>query len=363
QYFGAGRKADVHDAIHTAYAFALVGGVILTVLGIAFSTPLLSIMNTPEDIFADSDIYLKIYFMSLVFMFVYNIGSGILRALGNSRTPLHFLIACSLINIVLDFVFVLGLGLGVTGVAIATFLSQLISAIAITVYLMKDENCQLDLRKIRFKRNILANQLKIGIPGGIQSTMYSLSNIIVQTAVNAYGTMVMAGWASDVKIESIFWLLENSLGIAITTFVGQNYGAGKKDRIIKGTRICLVMFIMMAVTISVLFAIFRYPLIGLFTSNEEAIEVGAQMIIYITPFYFLFAFVEVLSGTLRGMGDVFIPTIITMVCVCAVRVLWVLFVAPLFPGLICLEILYPITWGTASVAFIIYYLARKRKWA
>jgi len=362
QFYGAGNKEKVSAAVHTAYAFALVGGVVLTIVGVVFSPAVLKLMNTPTDILGDSTNYLRIYFLSLIFMFVYNMGSGILRALGDSKTPLYFLIVCSVVNIILDFVFVLFLNLGVIGVAVATFISQVISSILITYHLMrKTAEVRLDLRQVRFDTNILKSQLRIGIPGGINSTMYSISNMIVQTAVNGYGTMVVAGWTADGKIETIFWLLEGALGISITTFVGQNYGAGKKDRIVKGTRICLLMYMVMALTISAIFAIFRFPLIGLFAKNPEALSVGAQMLLWITPFYFLFSFVEVLSGTLRGMGDVVVPTVMTLISICVVRILWVAFVIPHFPGLFYLYILYPITWGTGALAFIIYYLYRKRK--
>ncbi|MCR5271783.1 MAG: MATE family efflux transporter [Lachnospiraceae bacterium] len=362
QYYGAGDRKRVNDAVHTAYAFALCGGVVLTVVGVGLSANILALMDTPEDIFDASASYLRIYFFSLIFMFVFNMGSGILRALGNSKTPLYFLIVCSIINIVLDVIFVLGLGLGVSGVAFATLLAQVVSAILMTHHLMfKTKECRLNLRQVRFDTGILKSQLRIGIPGGLQSTMYSVSNMIVQTAVNGYGTMVVAGWTSDGKIETIFWLLESALGISITTFVGQNYGAGKKDRIVKGTRICLVMYFIMSIALSGLFIAFRYPLIGIFTDNSEAIEVGASMLLWISPFYVFFAFVEVLSGTLRGMGDVVIPTVMTLISICVVRILWVTFVVPHFPGLFYLYILYPITWGTGAIAFIIYYLYRKKK--
>jgi len=362
QHYGAGDMKKVEAGIHTAYAFSVIGGIVMTILGVAFSEKILEMMNTPAETFGDSAIYLKIYFSGMLFVFIFNIGSGIMRAMGNSKMPLYFLIISSILNIILDLGFVLVFNMGVKGVAIATLIAQAVTAVLVTLYLMFNvPECPLQIKKIRMDKNLLKGQLRIGVPGGIQSTMYTISNMIVQTAVNGYGTMVVAGWIADGKIETFFWMFQGALGAAVTTFVGQNYGAGKKDRVYKSIRVAVILYMIMTAIFVSCFVAFRYPLISLFTDNAEAIEIGATMLKVITPGYFMFCFVEIFSGALRGMGDVLVPTIITLVGVCLLRIFWIWFVIPHTTGLYYIMILYPITWGVAGVLFIVYYLYKKRK--
>lgn len=362
QFYGARNADGVNAGIHTAYAFSVAGSVIFMIFGLFFAPEILKFMNTPEEVLTLSSIYLRIYFGGILFMFIYNIGSGILRALGNSKLPLYYLIVCCFVNVALDLVMVLLLDLGVAGVAIATVMAQGVSAGLVTRALMKSKDIyRLELRKIRFHVNILKSQLYLGIPGGLQSVMYSLSNIIIQSAVNVYGTDTAAAWATQGKIDAIFWMISGAFGVSITTFVGQNYGAGKFDRIEKGARICLGMDQTVSVLLSLLLFAFRRQLFGIFTNDEEVIRIGTGIMQMIAPYYVVFSFVEILSSTLRAVSDVIIPMLLTMFGVCLLRILWIFFVVPLRPSLNTIVINYPVTWTVTAVLFIIYYLYRKSR--
>ena len=234
QFYGARDSKGLNDSIHTAYAFSLAGSILFMIAGLSFSPHILELMNTPKELMADSRLYLQIYFAGILFTFIYNMGSGILRALGNSRRPLYYLIICSLLNIILDLIMVRLFHMGVAGVALATLLAQAVSAVLVTRALMHSTDIyQLKLRNIRFHGRVLKSQLYVGLPGGFQTTMYSLSNLIIQAAINVYGTDTTASWAAYGKLDAIFWMVSGAFGVSITTFVGQNYGAGRYDRIQK----------------------------------------------------------------------------------------------------------------------------------
>lgn len=362
QFYGARDKANVNAAIHTAYAFSLVGSLIILVLGIWLSPEILRMMNTPTELMADSTLYIRIYFGGIVFTFIYNIGSGILRALGDSKRPLYYLIICCILNIVLDFVMVLWFHMGIAGVAIATVLAQAFSAWLVTWALMKPtEMYQLKLREIRFHPNVLRSQLYVGLPGGFQSTTYNLSNIIIQAAINAYGTDTTAAWAAYGKLDAIFWMVSSAFGVAITTFVGQNYGAGKYERIKRSIWVCLGMDFFVSVILTAGLIVFRYPLFAVFTSDANVVQIGSDMLKLITPWYIVFVVIEVLSSALRGLSDVIVPMLLTLGGVCALRIVWTLMIVPLFPSIEMVIVSYPITWITTAVLFIIYYAYKRKK--
>lgn len=361
QHFGARNSEKLQRALHTAYAFCIVGGVLAGIAGILATPHLLRLMNTPEELIKDSTLYVRVYFAGLLFIFIYNMGSAILRAIGDSKRPLYYLMACCMINIVLDLLFVLGFGLGVTGVAVATLIAQGVSALLVTLALMyHTDGLKLMPREIKMHRDILGAMLRIGLPTGIQSCMYSVSNIIVQTALNNFGVDTMAAWAAFGKIDSIFWMICSAFGISITTFVGQNYGAGKWERVRKGTKQCLYMALITAVILSaVLMAAGRF-LFGIFTTDASVVEVGLRMMQMISPTYFLFVFIEIYSGALRAQGHVLVATIMTMTGVCLLRIVWVTVIVPkgtLEQIIAC----YPITWGFCAVGMIIYYVYKQKR--
>ncbi len=363
QYYGAGDRKNLNDALHTAYAFSLAGGLVFTAAGICMAPAMLRLMNTPEELLAQSTVYLRIYFSAITFTFIYNIGSGILRALGDSRRPLYYLILCCLLNIVLDLIMVAGLKLGVPGVAVATALSQMFSACMVTRALSREGDIyRLELRKIAFHGRILRSQLMIGVPGGCQSVMYSLSNIIILSAINLFGTNATAAWAATGKLDSIFWMINGAFGISITTFVGQNYGAGRYDRMKKGVWICLGMYQVVAVLVSTLLFVFCPRLFGIFTKDADVLRLGVQIMRPIVPCYVLFSFIEIFSGALRAVGDVLVPMLLTMFGICVFRIVWVFTMVPLYPSLRMIVLNYPVSWSCTAVLFFLYYQYRKKRW-
>ncbi len=362
QFYGAKDQKNLNRSIHTAYAFSIAGSILIMIPGLLLSPVLLRQMNTPEELLAPSASYLRIYFAGILFMFIYNIGSGILRALGDSKRPLCYLIICCLLNIALDLLMVFVLHLGVAGVAAATVIAQAFSAFLVTRALMKsDDIYQLKLREIRFHRRVLKNELYVGLPGGLQSVMYNLSNIIIQAAVNVYGTDTTAAWAAYGKLDAIFWMTSGAFGVAITTFVGQNYGAGKYDRIRKSVYVCMGMDFVVSIFLTAFLIVLRQPLFHIFTEDRNVIRIGSDMLRLITPCYAVFVFTEVLSSALRGVSDVIIPMLLTMFGVCFLRIAWIFFVVPLHPSLNMVIINYPVTWITTAILFIIYYAYKKKK--
>lgn len=361
QYYGAKNQERLHQALHTAYAFSLVFGVLAGIIGMAATPAILRMMNTPEDLMADSGLYVRIYFAGLVFILIYNIGSAILRAIGDSKRPLYYLIICCVINIILDLVLVLAMGLGVLGVAVGTLISQGVSAVLVTRALMyHTEDLKLELGKIRMERELLGTMLKIGLPTGIQSCMYSLSNIAVQSSINAFGVDTMAAWTAFGKIDSVFWMINGAFGIAVTTFVGQNFGAGKHDRVKKGTWECLGMSVAAAVAFSAILMPTGKYWFGIFTSDSSVVQIGVRMMQVISRTYFLFVFVEIFSGSLRAQGYVFVSTILTLVGVCLLRVVWVSWIVPdgtMEQIIAC----YPITWLVTAVSMTAYYFYKQKR--
>ena len=310
----------------------------------------------------DSILYLRIYFAGIIFTLTYNMGSSIMRAIGDSRRPLLFLIICCALNIILDIFFVVVLGMGIEGAAIATVLSQAVSALLVTRALMKCYGIlKLDLRSIRFHADMLRPELRIGLPGGLQSFGYSISNIIIQAVINDFGTDTAAAWAAFGKMDAIFWTVCGSFGIAITTFAGQNYGARKYDRVKKSVRVSLGMSLGVCTSLIIFLMVFCRPLYVVFTADQNVIDIGVYMLRLITPSYIIFIFVEIFSGALRGIGDVLIPSAITLGGVLLVRLTWILLVTPMTGQLSTLMYSYPLAWGATALLLVPYYFHRRKK--
>ena len=362
QFFGAQDERSVRQSLHTAYAFSIMGSIIISILGIVLAPSMLSWMHTPAEIMADSILYLRIYFVGILFVFIFNMGSSILRAVGDSRHPLYYLIICCFLNIVLDAAFVVIFRMGVLGVALATFLSQAFSAALVTHKLIKAEGIlRLFLCRIRFHGSVMKSQLRIGIPAGVEAVMYSITNVIIQAALNGFGTDTAAAWSVFGKLDAVFWMVSSAFGISITTFVGQNYGARKNGRIRKITRVSLGIDFLVSAALVVFLIAARVPLFRLFTTDTEVIRIGTEMLLQVTPWYITFVFIEILSGSLRGIGDVIIPMIITLCGVCLLRVLWIVGALKIQPTISAIIFSYPITWIMTSILFICYYFYRIKK--
>lgn len=356
QFYGGGREKRVSEAVHTAIAFSLACGVGLMVIGIAASPIALRAMGTPEDIMQYSLSYIRIYFLGIIPNLVYNMGAGILRAIGDSKRPLYYLMASCFTNIVLDLVLVVWLRLDVRGAAIATIVSQLVSAVLVVLQLVRTKDSyRLVIRKIRLNLFMVMRIVRIGLPAGLQSVMYSASNIIIQSSVNSLGTDTVAAWTAYSKIDSVYWMIISALGISITTFVGQNYGAGKLDRVKRGIYVCLgLSFLITAILSAVLYLGGGYIYL-MFTADAAVIAKGMEILHFLVPAFATYVCIEILSGALRGTGDCWIPMIMTAVGVCALRVLWVIIAVPLRPDILTVVFSYPLTWSITSILFLVYF--------
>ena len=356
QFWGARDQNGIRKTVHTAAAMALTGGLLLMVFGYWLSPQMLRLINTPAEILQDATSYIRIYFIGMIPSLIYNIGSGLLRAVGDSRRPLTFLVTSCMTNIVLDILFVIGLDMGVAGAAIATILSQTVSAVLVIVTLMRTHlPYRLRVREIRFDTGLLRRILRIGFPAGLQSTMFSISNLIIQASINGYGTDVVAAWTAYGKIDTLYWMVINSFGMAITTFAGQNFGAGKIDRMKKGVRACLLMETAATFVISTLILLVGSKMLRLFAADPQVLEYGGMIIRRLVPFYICYLFVEIYGGALRGCGNAFVPAILTLFGICILRLIWVLLIAPAHQDFLFTVLCYPITWAFTSLLFVIYY--------
>ena len=357
QFYGAKNDSDIKNAVHTSVSLCIIGGALMTVLGFFLARPMMILMKSPEEIIDMAVIYLRIYFLGMIPMFIYNMISGILRAVGDSRTPLIILIISCFCNIALDIILVVLFNLGVAGVAIATVLCQFISAAISLGFLMHTkESYHFSFKSLSLRPDMLSAILKIGFPAGIQSILYTVSNLIIQTNINTFGTNDIAAWAAYGKIDVLFWMIVNAFGISVTTFSGQNYGAKKYDRVKKGMWVTLALSTGTTLFITALFLIFPRQLLSLFTSDQDVLTEGMQMMHFLVPFYVTYISIEVLSGTIRGAGISFAPMMITVFGICGLRLVWLFTAVPLSHSIITVIWSYPITWIITTIAFWIYYL-------
>ena len=361
QIYGAGRKDDIHAAIGNALAVFTLVGLALMILGLAASPAMLRLLNTPEDTMAGSVLYLRIYFTGVPFILILNMESNVLRSIGDSMSPFLYMVAGCVLNIVLDFVFVVFFHWGIAGVAVATVAAQVLNMFLLTHRLMTaDEAYRLNLRELKLHGVYLKNMFRLGLPSGMQSAMYSVSNMIVQVGINSLGTVVVASWAMSGKTDGIFWAISNALGSAITSFVGQNLGAGKHDRLRSCVRQGMIMAIGITLVISTLLMTFARPLIGLLTADTAVIDTTYEIMTYFVPFYFVWSVIEVLSAILRGAGDAERPVIIIGLGICLFRVIWVVTVFRWFHTLPGLSFCYLASWLVTGCAMFLYY--RRGNW-
>lgn len=361
QYLGAKEKQKVEEAVHTAMGIAIALGMILTILGIALSGTILRLMDTPVDVIEQSNLYLKIYFAGVVFNVIYNMGAGILNAAGNSKRSLIYLCYASVINIVLDLLLIRVFKMGVEGAAIATDISQIASSVFVVAYLMRTrEDYKIQLKKLKIHKNMAYGIIKVGLPTGIQNMVISFSNVLVQSSVNGYGSSAVAGFGAYTKVDGFNILPVMSFSMAVTTFTGQNIGAGKIDRVKKGMWITMAMGVVYTITTGCLLLIFSEPIMRLFTRDKEVIEYGRQAMYYFCPFYFMLSIMHALAGTIRGTGKSIPPMIILLTSLCVFRVIWIIFVLPHFSAIDGIFVLYPVSWAVGLVLMILY--AWKGKW-
>ena len=341
---------------YTSLFITLVLSVVFTFLGIALVPPLLRMMSTPEDVMPGATLYLRIYFAGVIGLMFYNIGSGILRAVGDSRRPLYFLIFSAVVNTILDLVFVVGFKMGIDGVAYATIIAQVLSAI-LTLYVLAraDGPYKVIFKDIKFNKAMTQRIVRLGIPTGLQQAITSFSNVFVQGYVNQFGSACMAGWSSYNKIDMFVMLPMMSISLASTTFVGQNIGAGQIDRAKKGTRVATGMSLLVTVILMIPVMIFARQLVGMFNSDAEVLSYGAMLIRLITPFYVLCCANQVYAGALRGAGAVKAPMYIMLGSFVVFRQIYLFAVSKIANTITWVALGYPFGWIVATVASLIYY--------
>ncbi|WP_133969267.1 MATE family efflux transporter [Eubacterium limosum] len=356
QFFGSRKYGKVQEAVHTAVALSLVAGLVLTVLGMAFAPAMLRMMNIPEAGLEYAVPYIRIYFLGMVPMTLYNIGSGILRAVGDSKTPLACLVVTVILNIGLDLLFVGPLGMGVAGAALATALAQLAAAALIIIILLKaDPIYRLRPAKIRFHAQVFKDIVRIGLPAGLQSVLVCFSNVVVQSQINTFGLEVMAGFTAYMKIDGFLFMPIDAFCLAISNFVGQNMGAGCWERVVKGKNVCLLLCVGVTIGLGAAIILNARLILGMFTSDETVILNGMRQLYTVVPLYGIYAADQVLVGVLRGAGATVIPMIITLLCMCGLRLGWIFTTLRFVHDARMIYISYPLTWIVTGTVLVLYY--------
>lgn len=355
QYIGAKHKEKLSEAVHTSVAIALIIGAALSLFGVLFSKTLLIWMKTPKEVLSESVVYLRIYFAGLIFNVIYNMAAGIMNAAGNSKRSLRYLAYASVTNIILDLLFVGLLKMGIMGAALATDISQLLSGILSMLFLMRvNEDYKVTLKKIKLHKESAKKIIRVGLPTGLQNTVISISNVLVQSGINGFGATAMAGFGAYLKVDGFNILPVLSFSMAATTFVGQNYGAGKIDRVKKGMWITLGMVTLYTIVTGALLLTFSNQIIRLFSADTAVIAYGADAMKYFCPFYFVLGILNCLAGTVRGTGKTMPPMIIMLISMCIFRIFWIQLALPRIGTIEGIYMLYPISWAIGAAMMVLY---------
>ena len=365
---GAGRHDNVSHSVHTAITLALSSGIVMMIFGVTMSRQLLEWMSSPTDVIDLASVYLRIYFLGLPANFAYNFGSAILRAQGDTQRPLYFLTFAGVVNVVLNLIFVIALQMDVAGVALATIISQYISAVLVLRCLMKEQGpLHLDLKRLGLKKQVVFRIVQVGLPAGFQGMVFSLSNVVIQSSLNSFDDAVLvAGSSAGSNIESFVYVTMNAFHQAAISFVGQNYGAAKCDRVDKVARQCVGFAVLFGLVVGNLAYFFGAPLVGIYAPGEPEVVRQAliRMSIICCP-YFICGFMDTLVGVLRGLGSSMIPMAVSIVGACGLRLIWVATVFPLYRTPTCLYISYPITWTVTGLCHFLFLMlvVRRRAFA
>ena len=362
RFTGSREHKNVSETVHTAVLLSLVGGVFLTIVGFALARPLLHMMGSPDDVIDLAVLYVRILFLGMPVQMLYNFCAAVLRAVGDTKRPLYFLTIAGVINVILNLIFVIVFHMSVAGVALATIISQAVSALLVTHSLMlMDGPTKLYLRRLHFNPRMLREIIRIGLPAGIQSSVFSLSNVVIQSSVNSFGSVVIAGNAASSNIGTFIYQAMNTFQQAITCFAGQNIGARKPRRILSSMKASMVWAIVFGVVLGSLSCVFGEALLGLYSSDPAVIAAGMERQIIVCAPYFLCGMMDVMTGVLRGVGYSLLPMIVSILGACAFRILWVMTVFAAMPTLGCLMVSYPVSWAlTFAVLCIIFHFVWKR---
>ncbi len=362
-YYAAGKESDLENTVHTSMTLSVISGIFLTIIGILFAPYILHLMNTPDDVIELATIYLRTYFCGMTAVMVYNFGSAVLRAIGDTKRPLYFLTLAGIINVCLNLIFVIKFNMGVLGVGLATVISQNVSAILIVICLIKeDSSIKLYINKLKIDKHKLMRIIKIGLPAGIQGMLFSLANIVIQSSVNSFGTVVMAGNSASQNIEGFAFTSMNAFHQAAVSFTGQNAGARKYKRINKilFTALCYVLIV--GILFCGIYILFGKHLIGLYTDSSDVIAAGVNRLIIIAASYAVCGMMDVVVGALRGLGYSFMPMIVSLIGVCALRLIWIATVFQIeeFHKVEIIYYTYPISWTVTLIAHLICFFVVKK---
>ncbi|NLY97973.1 MAG: MATE family efflux transporter [Clostridiaceae bacterium] len=362
QNFGAQDYKGIHDSVHTSIAISIIGGFFVMVIGLLFCEPLLEYMGTPDDIIHLSTLYMKIYFLGMPANMVYNFGAAILRASGDSKRPMYYLSISGVINVILNLFFVLVLHMTVDGVAWATVISQYISVALILLSLMKNHShIQFIPTQLRIDRNKLIDIIRIGVPAGIQNILFSVSNILIQSAVNSFGSTMVAASTASSNIEGFIGTTSNAYYNAAITFAGQNMGAKKYKRIDSIAKICTLLVFATWIVVGGATLLFGRSLLSIYVNEADVIDLGMKRLQVMMITYFTGGLMNVYPGLIRGMGYSFLPMVVTLVGVCLMRIVWLATVFAWYPTVVVLFLCYPVTWGLTSIGHIITFLFLRKK--
>ena len=359
---GSGKTDHVRRSVHTSITLALLSGVFLMVVGFFLSRQMLELMSSPADVIDLSTLYLRIYFLGMPANLLYNFGAAILRAQGDTRRPLYYLSAAGVINVVLNLIFVIPLKMSVAGVALATIISQYISAALVLLTLMREDGVMhLDIRALSIDGNTVKRILRVGLPAGLQSTLFSISNVVIQSSINAFGSAVIAGSSAAGNIEGFIYVCTNAFHQAALTFVSQNFGAGQTKRVDRISALCLVYGCLMSLALGNLIYYFGAPLTALYAPGEtEVISQAVVRLGYVAAFHFLCAFMDIMVGILRGLGQSVVPMIVSLLGSCAFRLIWIATVFQSYKTPSCLYLSYPISWAITALAHILFFFIVRR---
>lgn len=363
QEYGAGNVSGLSDSIHTSITISIISGLVVMVMGLVFCEPLLILMGTPEDILELSLLYMKIYFLGVPATMIYNFGAGILRAVGDSRRPMYYLIIAGIVNVILNLFFVIVLNMSVDGVAWATVISQFLSMTLVIICLSRSNILGIRFvpRQMRIDRDMLKKIVRIGLPAGLQSALFSISNVMIQSAVNSFGSVMVAASSAASNVEGFVGTTMNAYYNAAISFTGQNMGAKKYDRIDTIAKVCTVLIFVTWILMSSAILLLGKPLLGLYSSDSEVIELGMVRMKILLIAYFTCGVMNVFPGLTRGMGYSVLPMVCTLIGACLMRIVWLKTVFAWYPTVVMLFTCYPVTWGLAGLGQVgIYFYARRR---
>ena len=355
-HYGAGDHQGLKKLINSAMMISLICGVVISVLGAVFAETMLIWMDTPADVLPLATEYLQIILGGTVIILVYNVGAGMIRAEGDSTRPLVYLVIGGVVNLILDFVFVAWLGMGVVGAALATIAAQLVSAVLVIYRLTKlHEDYRLRPMKMSMNKLVVWDITRISVPCGLQGSMFAISNLLVQSKINSFGSIAMAGVAAYSKIDGFIYMPLMAISLAVSTYVGQNIGAGKFDRVQKGIKTCLIMSVVTAVALGATVMLLGESVVSIFTKTPEAQAYALQQMKFLAPFVWIFVFSDIFGGAIRGAGSTVTVTVISALSICVFRILWLTLLLPHFNDIRVLFLCYPVSWALSSIATSIYY--------